>query len=74
MNSPPLWNALLERLADVFSVNRLSDWLSIAVLNAGLAVCVFGLFYGLSGIIGRKRDMVRSLFEVETVFALSAHK
>lgn len=53
MNSPPLWNALLERLADVFSVNRLSDWLSTAVLNVGLALCVFGLFYVVWRLINR---------------------
>ena len=53
MNSPPLLSALLQRLADVFSVNRLSDWLSIAVLNAGLAVCVFGLFYVVWRLINR---------------------
>ncbi len=45
MNPPSLWNALLQRLEDVFSVNRLSDWLSVAVLNVGLAVFMFGLFY-----------------------------
>ena len=53
MNSPPLWNALLERLADVFSVNRLSDWLSAAVLNVGLALCVLGLFYVVWRLINR---------------------
>lgn len=53
MNSPPLWNLLLQRLADAFSVSRLSDWLSTAVLNLGLVVCIFGLFYIVWRLINR---------------------
>lgn len=45
MTSPSLWDAFRQRLEDVLSVGRLTDWLSTAVLNLGLALCIFGLFY-----------------------------
>ena len=53
MNSPPLLEALLQRLEAALSLSQLGDWLGTAILNVSLAAGVFTLFYVAWRLINR---------------------